>query len=168
MTSLPFETWLENVSVEQLREERQRYLDKADEFRTRAEAIDRILAVKSALPQRSPSRPGALTNEKITELLRETERPGLKDATLKVMHTEPAASWNAENLLAALESQGWAPHGKTPKNSVAATLSRLLAMGEVERVGHGAYRLAAHKRPQDSPSDATERESLQLAVEEGG
>lgn len=162
----PFETMLELVTVSELREQRQRYLDEAEELRSRADAIDRLLAIKER-GTRDVVQNGATGTVRLTELVREAERPGLADAILRGMNENPDAAWKADAILSHLVNRGWAPAGKTPKNSIAATLSRLAAMGEVERVGHGEYRLAAHKR-QASLSAATEGEALHLPVGEGG
>ena len=98
----------------------------------------------------------------------ESERPGLADAILLVMYREDREGiWNAERLLSALEPHGWAPHGKMPRNSVAATLSRLRSMGKVERVGSGDYRLAADKRQGSDPATPG-LGAEQMTVGEGG
>ena len=69
-------------------------------------------------------------------------KPTLPEAVLQVMiEGEPGFWWTADNVLAALGQKGWSPSGKTPKNSVASTLSRLKEEGHLVRVDRGLYRL---------------------------
>jgi len=102
----------------------------------------------------------------LDELIREAERPGLATAMLVIMSSPPSSQWTADLLLGHLASRDWAPRGKTPKNSVAATLSRLVADGKVVRVKAGTYQIA--QPGQASESAATDLEEQQRLVEEAG
>lgn len=71
-----------------------------------------------------------------------TIRPSLPDAVLFVMREHPENTvWTSDKILIGLQRKGWEPGGKTPRNSVDATLSRLRRMGAVERPAPGTYKL---------------------------
>ena len=72
----------------------------------------------------------------------EVQKPSLADAIPLVMAEGGRdAAWSADEILSALVAKQWAPGGKTPKNSVASTLSRLLDEGHLVRVGRGLYKI---------------------------
>jgi hypothetical protein len=75
-------------------------------------------------------------------------RPPLGQAVLTLMRFTPDRedSWTADDVLEGLIARSWEPGGKTPRNSVAATLSRLRRDGLVERVAPGRYALTPNGR----------------------
>jgi hypothetical protein len=76
-------------------------------------------------------------------------RPSLADAVLLVMQEAPDDTWTGNKVLTSLGHKGWAPGGKTPRNSVDATLSRLRKAGKVTWHGPGMYKL-----PSESDGDS--------------
>ncbi len=167
-----FETLLAQLSIEELEAQRDLYLSDADEARARADAIDKLIAIKKRLGPTVPDTASANGGERgstvpLETLVRDAERPGVAEAILRIMNEQDEALWTAEALLARMSELGWAPRGRTPKNSISATLSRLRSNGEVEREDAGTYKLAAHKRRASRPEDPG-REEHQLTVGEGG
>jgi hypothetical protein len=69
-------------------------------------------------------------------------RPSLPEAVLIVMRELPTNTlWTADKVLIELQRRGWEPGGKTPRNSIDATFSRLRRAGAVERTAPGTYKL---------------------------
>lgn len=56
-----------------------------------------------------------------------------------IMRADPGKLWSADDVLQALVERGQGPQGLTPRNSVAATLSRMHAQGIVDRPSSGYY-----------------------------
>jgi hypothetical protein len=81
-------------------------------------------------------------------------KPSLAEAILRVMAEQSHAAWSGEEVLTALARKDWAPGGKTPKNSVAATLSRLRDEGRLRRVDRGLYELPPETSGGDSAGAA--------------
>jgi hypothetical protein len=68
------------------------------------------------------------------------ERPGLTDAILRIMATDPAKEWPAGEIIQLLEEHDWMPEAAKPRNAVFATLSSMDGR-RIERVDRGTYRL---------------------------
>jgi hypothetical protein len=145
LASDPFEKLLAQASEDELLAQRKKYIEQVGELQARADAIDLLISIKQRLGRGSKNaetpHPGRLSQLEINELLRDAGRPRTADAVLRLMSEHPDVPWTSDALLAHMRDRGWAPGGKTPKNSVAATLSRLKADGRVERVGAGLYKI---------------------------
>ena len=171
------DAFLESVRRHELIHLRMDYEGQIAALNRRVEAIDTLLALTPdtfSNGSEAPPPPDPETIEKedlsgldptVAEVIREMQRPGLAEAIMRIMSPTPGLEWTSDLLLGHLMSWDWAPRGKTPKNSVAATLSRLRAEGKMKRVRPGVYTLA--HSGQDSPPAATERGEQQRLVEEG-
>jgi hypothetical protein len=158
----PLDQLLEQVDPDALLAERRRHLEAIAEHQRRIDTIDHLLALKGS-PQKTDAEKGGGTGLSLAQI-EELMRPSLAQSILDLMET--AEEWNADLLLGHLTSLERAPQGKTPKNSVAATLSRLRAEGKVRRVRPGFYSLA---RPgQDAKPAATGDAQQQRLVEGAG
>lgn len=61
-------------------------------------------------------------------------RPSIGRAAITVMESAPTdKTWNADELYAELEKRAWLPGGKTPRNTLQATLSRLVQAHKLDR-----------------------------------
>lgn len=67
--------------------------------------------------------------------------PSLRKA-IKLLLTERSDYWTRDEIISELERRGWAPGGKTPRNTVISRLSEMTRAGVIERGGKGQYRLA--------------------------
>lgn len=152
---------LDQADRSRLAAQRRAYLAQIAQLTKRVEAIDAVLALRPAdddLP--ADLDPG------VAEAIHDAERPGLAEAVLRIMRREPALAWNADAMLAHLINERWEPRGSTPKNSVAATFSRMRSERKIERIGPGLYQLA--QTGQGSDPAATGDGAEQLTVGEGG
>jgi hypothetical protein len=68
-------------------------------------------------------------------------RPSMTEALLTVMNHDAKRHWTTDELLLRISQVGAPPGGKTPKNSVAAALSKMVEERLVVRVGRGLYAL---------------------------
>jgi hypothetical protein len=138
----PFELIARSVDRETVQAEMDR-LDR--EISERAERKHKLWTLLTLLPPEPVTdRPADDAPTTLTGPTGSTgpAKPTLPDAVLQVMTEGEAGSWwTADNVLVALAQKGWSPGGKTPKNSVASTLSRLFDEGHVVRVDRGLYRL---------------------------
>jgi hypothetical protein len=157
----PLDTILDQLDPSALRDERRRHLEAIADRQRRIDAIDHLLALKGdASPQANNGQDRTLTPSEVDDLM----RPSLATSILAVMET--GEEWNADLLLAHLELRNQAPRGKTPKNSVAATLSRLTSEEKVKRIRPGLYTLV--RNGQDATPAATGGTQQQRLVEEAG
>jgi len=62
--------------------------------------------------------------------------PPLRKAILTVLRERPGA-WDREELFAELVRRGWAPGGKSPRNTLVSRLSELVRDGLIARVDDG-------------------------------
>jgi len=93
----------------------------------------------------------------------QAQRPSLDDAILRVMSEwDPMTLWRGDKLLVELERKGWAPGGRTPRNTVDATLSRLKKQERLERVDRGVYKLPSETSDGNSAARANAAETLEL------
>lgn len=105
-----------------------------NERAARLNKLQVLLGLLPTLPQAAAS-PAVVSQTSI--------RPSLANGVRLVMEEfGPDTAWTGDKVLAALSQKGWEPGGKTPRNSVDATLSRLRRDGKVERIGPGTYKLS--------------------------
>jgi hypothetical protein len=140
----PVAQLLSHVDPAALHLQRTERVGKIVELERQIEAIDDLLAIMDGLPVDGRRTAAPLTTEEVDYLQRRVKRPSLKASILTIM--EMADEWSAELLLSQLTSYGLRPPGKTPRNSVAATLSRLADAKKVRRVRKGVYSLASATR----------------------
>jgi hypothetical protein len=178
----PLDELLAQIDRTALEDLRDRYFDEIRDRQRRVRRINTLLSIadtdradadEDAEPEVAAAvEPASLQNghvldrKTIDELLNQAQRPGLTEAILLTMGTNTRLEWDAELLLDHLKSRDWEPRGQTPKNSIAATLSRLRAEGKVARVRPGVYSLAPSERA-STPVPAGLEEQQQLVGEEG-
>jgi hypothetical protein len=139
-----FENLLSSLTVEEMREQRAQYLKLINGYEARVSALTALIEIRESMDLREPGsgiRVGPA--EPIVELAQRLARPSIPQAVLTVMETAPDSEWSTDDLYAALESRGWLPGGKTPRNSLQATVSRLVEDDKLERVGTGVVRFPA-------------------------
>lgn len=138
----PFEQFLKAFTVAELEDQRRQYIELMREYESRITALSALIEIVEAIEARG-ARTSAAAGRKSSA---DPKRPALGRAIQTVMASDPKRGWTAGDLLPALESQGWAPGGDTPRNSLDATLSRLARTGAVERRGKGVYALPSSKQ----------------------
>lgn len=149
-----FEKLLSTTSLDELRAQRAEYRRTIDEYEQRLTVVGALIELLEMQQQRSvvqnrarrlPDQP-SLTDgiDEFADLASQLQRPtSLIDSIERVMQTDPEGEWTGERVLDELKERGWQPRGKTPRNSVDATLSRLRSLGRVSRVNPGVYKLPA-------------------------
>jgi len=70
-------------------------------------------------------------------------RPSAPDAVLAVMGQRPADEWETDAIQEGLRAKGWESVSKTPRNSLEATLSRMVKAKTITRLRRGIYVLPA-------------------------
>lgn len=126
----PLEVLTQSIDRTQLWKEAERL---EDEIQERARRLNQLQTLMRLIDELDPE----------PQLARqEAARPSLADSILIVMREWPDNTvWTADKILAGLKRRNWTPRGKTPRNSVDATLSKLRRNGALERPGPGVYKL---------------------------
>src|SRR5690349_8652276 len=115
------------------------------EITERAERKNKLMLLLSLLPE-----PGADAESDAEPAPIANAKPKLADAVLYVIADGGRdAVWSADEVLSALVRNGWQPGGRTPRNSVDATLSRLRRNGKLRKVATGRYRLSPAQTGED-------------------
>jgi hypothetical protein len=142
-----FEKKLRSFSVEELRDERARHESLSDKHTQMAQAIASLIQVRELFDSFATDVVREVRNERnastLVDMASRLSKPALTKAILTVVATQPEASWPADQILSELNERGWAPGGRTPRNSLDATLSTLTKRGQLERVDRATYRLTA-------------------------
>lgn len=122
-----------------------------------SEALASDLAALIAKLERIPSdgqpinaRNARVDTVAVTEPDTDHMQPSGIDAMRIVIRENPERQWNARSLHDRLAQRGWiSTNSKNPFHVTQNNLARLYALGEVEKVGRGAYQLT---REIDPPS----------------
>lgn len=135
-----FETLLASTSTADLERQRDDYKAQILGLQSRIAVLNSLLSHRRAMDE-----PAASPTAEPTEAL---GRPSIGRAAITVMETQPVGkAWDADELYAELEKRTWLPGGKTPRNTMQATLSRLVKSGRLDRPFPGVYTLpAGHRR----------------------
>jgi hypothetical protein len=140
----PLQTLAQSFNRAELQEEYDKLMAEIQILGQRAGRLQRLIGLLDEIegPEGDPGRSDPEQDLKTRiDALREA-RPSLTDAILLVMgEMTPDTIWTADKILIELERHGWAPGGKTPRNSVDATLSRLNKLKLVQRRAPGTYTL---------------------------
>jgi hypothetical protein len=108
------------------------------EIEVRGARVTKLITLLGLLPERE----NVVSSDSATVAEQTTIRPSLADAVLIVMRERPSnVLWTSDTMLARLDEKGWTPGGKTPRNSIDATFSRLRKAGQVQRPMPGMYNL---------------------------
>jgi hypothetical protein len=132
----PLETLARTVDRGELQAE----IDRLEaEIQERGRRLGKLQTLRQLLVDIEPSPPAG---EAPAQNSHPAVRPSLPEAVLIVMRELPANTlWTSDKVLIELQRRGWEPGGKTPRNSVDATFSRLRRAGAVERSAPGTYKL---------------------------
>jgi hypothetical protein len=139
----PFEQFLKAFTLAELQEQRRNYIELMREYESRVTALSALIEIVEGIEARRDRNAAAGRRASPAPTSR---RPSLGRAIQTVMASDGDRAWTTDELLTALKAHGWAPGGKTPRNSLDATLSRLARNGSVERRGSGIYALPTTKQ----------------------
>lgn len=157
-----FEQMLTSFSVEELEEQLNAYIQQSYEMRRRASLLGDLIKLRKqfAAENDDDSEPAGLQVELLDEERHHagTTRLTVVESILELM--SDGKPWTADQLLAALRSRGEAPRGKTPKNSIQATLSRMTTAGTIKRPSTGVYKIPSETSGGDSGAEADAPETL--------
>lgn len=169
MSRDPLDKFFSQFNEKQLAEARDEAFAKASAWNRRAKALTELMRLRKSLGIDGEGTEGDPVPDVDLSRLADmrngahpADKPPLAAAIETIMRTEDRP-WQVEELLAALTARGWAPGGKTPRNSLDATLSRLRRDDRVERLAPGVYRL-----PSGTPgAEAASEDAAQSLVTEG-
>lgn len=135
-----FESLLASTSTDEL--ERQR-----DEYKAQIVGLNSRIAVLNSLLSHRRAMDAAPGDPLVIETDPPMTRPSIAQAALIVMATKRVGyGWTADELYDELEQRAWLPGGKTPRNTMQATMSRLVKTRQLERPMQGIYTLPADHR----------------------
>jgi hypothetical protein len=157
----PLDKLTSSFSLDELRAERNRLDAIITRHARRKNRIDILINLLTDLDDEG----GAVDESESApaEVEAEAERPSLDDAILRIMgEWEPITVWTGDKILIQLERKGWAPGGRTPRNTVDATLSRLTKQGRLERASRGVYKLPSETSGGNGATGASVAETLDV------
>ena len=139
---------LKNLTVEELltryRAEVADHREREAEERRAAERKERVIeALEEALGVQRLFDPEEARNERLGRAIRMT-KPEVRGiaAVRAAISTDPARTWKPREIHEIMVNNGWINEdAEHPLRGTEAAISRLVAKGELTRVGRGAYRL---------------------------
>jgi hypothetical protein len=84
------------------------------------------------------------------------QRPGITEAILRVMETDPDREWRSSEIYESLSRNGWVPESANPRKTMGATLSRMAHKTrqiEKPRLDEAIYKIAKSKRKRTEGPD---------------